>query len=1609
MKFLFIVASLFIISGSVLGNSPPSSGCSTDGPTSCKNMSVITNTCCFEAPGGLLYLSQTWDTKPGSGPMDSFTINGLLSENCDGTFLASCDSSREYVNIRSFLNDQGYSDVLKSMETYWVAGNSESELLWEQAWGIHGTCMSTLHPSCLPSGSALGTDACWYFSAAMKLFQMFPTYSLLATQEITPSETRTFTVTQLISALKSASGYLPALQCDDKTLIGIRWYFNLKGNVGDGTFVPIDAPVASSCDSDGIKYLPKVPPKVAAHALSCSDALELVQILLKQAQECQKPSIKLALCDKVDAQLKQMKQFVKRPSLFATNSSNSTIGLSNKSNTGVDDQAPLREAIARAYLTHAQLMVDLRCPDQAQLSRSRADKWGDIPSLTSDWYFPELDGRVANTPQLVSCLALLKEEPNAIPDSALEPVPRAWRKKISQNPSERERLEVLATDLIRAFTQDEFKDRKVIAEVICLVPVLEVDDSRFLLGQFLDNIKNSSILSIGALRGLAHVLRAVAPDHLFSQDLIEVLGPMSTKLQNAHSESPEYIFELTVAVSSVLDAMTDAKVTGIKRVEMHEPLLVFLASLRNSDDPHLKFHASYAFQALLCVPNDESPWEATVRRTTKVVKGISGLVSAVKGLDLNAFMTGLQNVQEGFDGIQQLFELGKTAYEGVSAVYESEQDFVAGLKEGLTFNRTRAWYRALRGADTLLEGGELTKFKDLVCGAVCRCEVEFQWGVCQRLGRVAANSRWGIETRQGAVRFLEEIYRKDAVWGYLPPIKSYIIELLKQLSVTVNDLPEVSLLIKDLAHDGDAVKREVYRSILEKEAGPGSRLAVSGLPEPVHSPLLDRVQGKTDVKIDLRRLARQRIDERGGAVYVPPMAKRYSKVADSDDKPFPLEPMVDDFLKNNQKVLLLRGVSGAGKTTFNRQLDLRLWEAYLDNPETSRIPLLINLPAINRPEHDLIAKHLRICEFSESQIHELKSHEIVVICDGYDEVRQSQNLYDMNEFNKLGGWRAQMIVGCRSEHLGQDYLHLFQPDRTNHADPESFQQAVLVPFSMDQVNEYIEGYVKIKQPVWGLSDYKGVLEQIPSLQDLVTNPFLLSLSLEVLPRITEPNQRLAANKITRVLLYDEFVTQWLERNKKRVATLSLTDQERKAFESLSDDGFTQHGLDYLKNLSAAIYDEQDGNPIVEYSKARDASTWKEQFFGRRTEETHLLRMSIPMTRSGGRFGFVHRSILEYGVCRAICEPQKQTGIRLDAATEIVEQPGRRMSVGSIYSFDMEPRQPVAAVESVVMSPEPDSPLVRRSFVKDASVIHFLVERVQSEPTFRDQLQCYIEASKLDKKWRTAAANAISILVRAGVSFSHQNLRGIKIPGADVSQGVFDSAELQDADLRRANFLGVRLRQADLSRALLSGSLFGELPLLSDAKMSNASACTPDGTRFVTGTRDGRILVYNTLTWTLDTTLSGADGVVTELAVSRDSSLVASSSDSTEGKPVVMVWQLETGVISHTFENHGARYQGLVFLPTGHYLAMVSNQAICLFDLRTGAMNKSLPQTAAIDSAAISCTPDGRWLAVSFKDGSVRLLDSDSLECHYTLYGLQNLMSSMTFSSDGKYLAVVSNW
>jgi len=756
--------------------------------------------------------------------------------------------------------------------------------------------------------------------------------------------------------------------------------------------------------------------------------------------------------------------------------------------------------------------------------------------------------------------------------------------------------------------------------------------------------------------------------------------------------------------------------------------------------------------------------------------------------------------------------------------------------------------------------------------------------------------------------------------------------------------------------------------------------------------LLDRVQNRPDIDGALRLLKKQRTKARGNSVYIPPQAK--PSFNSLDDSQFPLMGNVKEFLESNRKVFLLLGDSGAGKSTFGRELEYDLWQRYKD--KNDRIPLHINLPAIDKPEHDMIAKQLRRAEFTEPQIREMKHYrKFLIFCDGYDESQQTHNLYMSNELNQPGGWNVQMVITCRSEYLGDDYRHRFQPgDRNKLSDSSLFQEAIITPFSLEQVHSYIQQYVSLHQPLWQTEDYKNALELIPSLKDLVKNPFLMTLSLEVLPRMVDPGQQLSTARVTRVGLYDHFVEQWLERGKRRLGEKDLSRQVKAVFERLSAEGFTANGIGYMKKLAISIYKEQDGHPVVEYLQLVDEGSWKDEFF--KDKHKQLLLEASPLRRNGNQHRFIHRTLLEYAMARAIFDPQ-------DRRNRTTPDPvsGRRGSMDSTLSFEVRSEEEdVSNASNAVQEPDPSSPLMWRSFVNDHSLLQFLEERAQQEPVFMELLLGYIEYSKKDKKWRTAAANAITILVRAGVKFHGADLRGIQIPGADLSYGAFDSAQLQDADLRKVNLRGIWMHQTDLSRAQMTGVQFGELPFLTENGEVTTCAYSPDGKSFAIGLVNGDVNVYTTSNWERILTLNHG-GRVFRVAFSPQSDQIASCCD----QVAVKLWHTGTGECLCVLGDQADGALCVAYSPQGDRVAS-ADEAVRIWDVTTGECLQTLSGNSEI-VIGVAYSPQGDQIASGCMDGIVRLWDVESESCSHILIGHGHMVPSLVYSPKGDQLATAS--
>ncbi|KAG0285889.1 hypothetical protein BGZ98_005295, partial [Dissophora globulifera] len=546
-----------------------------------------------------------------------------------------------------------------------------------------------------------------------------------------------------------------------------------------------------------------------------------------------------------------------------------------------------------------------------------------------------------------------------------------------------------------------------------------------------------------------------------------------------------------------------------------------------------------------------------------------------------------------------------------------------------------------------------------------------------------------------------------------------------------------NLLLK-FVMDSDLQKRALYNA--SRKEGPSSHLWKVTLPLPSSSPLLDRVQKSTAIEADLRKFCHNRLEWLGDSIYITPEAKPHRRAANDDV--FDLTTTAQEFLHSNKKVLLIWGDSGAGKSTFSKELERELWNDYINCKDRILkrqriIPIFVSLPAIDRPESNLIGKQLREAGISKAQIQELKAkRRFVLICDGYDEFQQRCNLYNDNKLNQPGQWKAQMVISCRSEYLNHDYSYRFQPEDRDHQMGEAlFQEAAIVPFSMERIQDYIEKYVAKGESPLQVKDYLQVLDQIPGLQELVTNPFLFTLCLRVLPVMTDLEYH---NNITRVMLYDKFIDHWVEQGKRRLIKRSLPEGKRKAFDMLCDDDFSQNAIRFMKELAVAILKNQNGVPVVEYSHDREHNTWKAAFFGHEDYKI-ILHEVCPLNRELNRHRFIHQSVFEYMVARAVFEPQQggNHGMTGQGTAAVAQERSERQAVAN------------DTLVIPVRSPDMTSPLYKTRFIDKPAVLQFLAERVVQEPAFKEQLYDFIECSRTDEKWCIAAANAITILVRAG--------------------------------------------------------------------------------------------------------------------------------------------------------------------------------------------------------------------------------------------------------------------
>ncbi|KAF9272284.1 hypothetical protein BGZ68_002557, partial [Mortierella alpina] len=321
---------------------------------------------------------------------------------------------------------------------------------------------------------------------------------------------------------------------------------------------------------------------------------------------------------------------------------------------------------------------------------------------SADIQVPKIGMRINSTPQLALCSSLLFQiragsshggvhegvQRQAEHDSLDSPIDRTqldWIRTIKDDTVEQHHIRWLGTRMVEEFCKDAVKDSAAITEVVLLGPILDREHYRKLLNCFICEFGEAVILDVYLLQGLIQLVQCASEGYLVADDLVKILSILRVQLQNTHQQSTAHLYHLTLALSRLLDVMAEHKVQDVKRVEEHEPLSEILSGLRNSSDPYLMYQASYAYQALQYVPDDETPLQAVMRHSAGVAASLVKISGVIK-LDLGSVLEGLKGFQEA---LSRTYDIAKSEYEGICSLKESGCGVFDSLKEGLGTGQKR--------------------------------------------------------------------------------------------------------------------------------------------------------------------------------------------------------------------------------------------------------------------------------------------------------------------------------------------------------------------------------------------------------------------------------------------------------------------------------------------------------------------------------------------------------------------------------------------------------------------------------------------------------------------------------------------------------------------------------------------------------------------------------------------------------------------------------------------------------------------------------------------------------------------------------------------------------
>lgn len=316
-------------------------------------------------------------------------------------------------------------------------------------------------------------------------------------------------------------------------------------------------------------------------------------------------------------------------------------------------------------------------------------------------------------------------------------------------------------------------------------------------------------------------------------------------------------------------------------------------------------------------------------------------------------------------------------------------------------------------------------------------------------------------------------------------------------------------------------------------------------------------------------------------------------------------------------------------------------------------------------------------------------------------------------------------------------------------------------------------------------------------------------------------------------------------------------------------------------------------------------------------------------------------------------------------------------------------------------------LGQKLILQDISLVKFLVEVVKEKHDFQQRLKLIILNSRKhneinkdkDQRLVIAAANAISILVAANISFSQFDLSQTRICGANLNDGSFSHANFTEADLTGVNLENCKLDGALFYKSKMENVRLGVSPetKILSPKLITCCQFSQNLEELVAGTFDGSIFVSDARK-TNEIKIFIESGRQRIAKFSPNGKYIVVS-----GGDVIRLWDAEKGEKLKVFRGHLYNVNTACFSPDSSLILSCSDdETIRIWDVESGSLIKTLEgHSLRVNSVCFSSK--GNFIVSGSSDRTIKLWDGQTGNLLKTLEGHSYWIYSVCFSSDDKLI------